>query len=384
MVILLRVALVVLLALGVAVFEGAPAQAVSRLLLSSQSDVVEGDAVVFRGLASGTRPGAVVALQRLVAGSWTRVDRIRLGHRDGFRFTTVPPRGRQRYRVRMVRQAGERLSPSTAETVRVHWRPDLRNVAAAYDADQASGDVRAEVGGRVAAVPDGTVLTREDFDGTTWVAVGTTTITDHRWRDEFTTSYGSKYRYSMAAAGLRLAASSPAMQALGRASLPVDATTSVAFPTEERHLSVALEAGQTYTYFGPYWVDPRLTDPTGQPVPGFGGSYDIITFRAPTSGSYALDLRGNPAEEQPARITLSRPVEVTTTLDGAGLDLANSLPGQVVDLHFEAQPSRWLRRPARCRALGTVAARRAPARPQRRGSPTGHHARGPHQGVAAA
>ena len=343
MLILLRVGLVVLLAVGVAGFDVTPARAATRLYLSaSRNDVVEGDGVVFRGLASGTRPGAVVALQRLVAGNWTRVDRIRLGHRDGFRFTTVPPRGRQRYRVRMVRQAGQRLSPSTALTVRVHWRPDLRDVAATYDADQASGDVRAEATGRVPAVPDGTVLTREDFDGTPWVAVGTTTITGHRWRDEFTTSYGSKYRYTLAASGLRVAGSSPAMEALARASLPVDATTDVSFPTEERHLSVALEAGQTYTYSGPYWVGPRMTDPTGRAVPGFGSSYDVITFRASTSGIYTLDLRGNPAEQQPARITLSRPVAVATSLDAASLDLKSSLPNQLVDLSFEGEPGHYV------------------------------------------
>lgn len=332
----MRVALVMLLAGGAAGLHVPPTQAATQLtLFALQSDVVEGDEVVFRGFAPGSRPGAVVALQRLVAGSWTRVDRLRLGHRDRFHFTTAPQRGRHRYRVKMLRQVGQRLSPSAAVTVVVRWRPDLRDMAATYGADAASGEVRVAVTGRVPSVPDGTRMTRQHFDGTAWVWAGSATITDHRWRDAFTTSYGTRYRYTMAAAGLRLRGVSAVMTAIGRAELAVDATTEVAFRTDERHLAVALEAGQTYTYAGPYWVTPRLTGPTGEPVHlvrDSGGYW----FQAPVTGTYAVDLTGNPAEEQPARVTLSRPVVVASTLDAPALDLTSSLPNQWVDLTFEA------------------------------------------------
>lgn len=336
MIVLVRVALVMLLAGGVAALHVPPTQAATQLtLFALQSDVIEGDEVVFRGFATGSKPGAVVALQRLVAGSWTRVDRIRLGHRDRFHFTTVPQRGRHRYRVKMLRQVGQRLSPSAAVTVVVRWRPDLRDMAATYGADAASEEVRVGVTGRVPSVPDGTRMTREHFDGTAWVSAGAATITDHLWRDAFTTSNGTRYRYTMASSGLRLRGVSTVRTALGRATLAVDATTEVAFATEERHLKVTLEAGQIYTYAGTYWVTPRLTDPTGEQVPLVADNADY-SFEAPLTGTYAVDLSGNPAEEQPARVTLSRPVVVASTLDAPAVDLTSSLPNQWVDLTFEA------------------------------------------------
>jgi hypothetical protein len=339
--IVLRLALTVMLAVGVAAVDVTPAHAALRLFVRvSQSDIVEGDPVTFKGRSSKPQPGAVVTLRRRVDDGWIRVNRIRLGEVSHFSFTTVPPRGHQHYQIRMLRQG--RLLTGTAKVVHVHWRPDLRDMAVTNEADHASDDVHVDVRGRVGAVADGTALTREVFHGTNWQSVATRTITDHRWSDTFTVPYGTTYRYTLPASGLRLAAVSPVMQAEARGSIPVDATTGVAFPTEHRHLRLALEAGQTYTYYGPYWVRSQLTDPTGQAIPGFGGSSDYITFEAPRNGTYALDLEGNPAEEQPAQITISRPLEMSTALDSGQLDLATSLPGQLMDLTFEGTPQGYI------------------------------------------
>lgn len=118
-----RAMLVLVLAVGgiALVPSVAPAQAPPRLLLgASDTDVVEGEAVKFHGRGIRTPSRSDVTLQRKVGDDWTFVKRVTLWNGTRYRFTTVPPVGRQRYRVRMTTRAGEYVAHSPWHRIIVH------------------------------------------------------------------------------------------------------------------------------------------------------------------------------------------------------------------------------------------------------------------------
>jgi hypothetical protein len=118
----------------------------------------------------------------------------------------------------------------------------------------------------------------------------------------------------------------------------VGATTSVvlADTAASVDLLVDLDAGQRVTFLATGPVSATLTGPSGAEVAGFGDALPV-TVTATEAGDHVLRLsRGSASGEVTSDVTVSEPVLVTGRLDGAGTDLATTLPGQLVEMAFDA------------------------------------------------
>lgn len=243
-----------------------------------------------------------------------------------------------------VPASGARLAASSvAFVVDGRWTPTL-TVAAGMDplTDEVTVD------GVSTGLVAGSTVQREHVEAETWVDEGepVQVASDGSFTDSFRVTMNRDYRYTASAAGLRQEASSTpfafADAPVTRVSL--NSTTNVVFPAggAVRTLVLHLDEGQVFTLHSvvPQWTWSTVTDPSGRAVPGFGPTHANVTATAPMSGDYTMRFaRPNHAVEDPAtsQITLSEPVVVPTALEGPGVDLRSTWPGQVVDLRFSAE-----------------------------------------------
>ena len=101
-------------------------------------------------------------------------------------------------------------------------------------------------------------------------------------------------------------------------------------------LLVGLDAGQTVTLLATGGVSAVLIAPSGTPVPDSDGPVPV-TVTTTEAGDHLLRLSRNGAMgETTSEVTLSEPVTVRGSLDGPGTDVETTLPGQRVELSFEA------------------------------------------------
>jgi hypothetical protein len=291
------------------------------------------------GLAAGT------GLRREVQqadGTWARHGWTTIAADRSWSDTFAGSHGmRLRY---TVPASGPRLeSSSTSFVVDGRWTPTL-TVAATMDAqtDEVTVD------GSSTGLPEGATVQREYSNGDSWVAEGAPVpvAAAGAFSDSFQVTMHRDYRYTVSAAGLRQEASSTpfAFTDTPVTRVSLNSTTNVVFPAggAVRTLLLHLDEGQVFTLHSavPQWTWSTVTDPSGGAVPGFGPTHANVTATAPMSGDYTIRFeRPDDATKDPAtsQITFSAPVVARTALEGTGVDLRSTWPGQVVDLRFSAE-----------------------------------------------
>lgn len=360
-------------------------------LTISRTSVASGTPVVLRGRLLA--PRSRVVLQRRTPSAWRSVAARRSTDRGVVRFRLVPPDGDQRYRLQAPGQRG-RAGRSPAASVRVRWQPTLTLTSTTH-ATAPGGAVTTSVTGASSGL-SGVGLRREvrSADGA-WRAAGTTTTgPDGTWTDTFASEHGDLARYVAPGDGARLPAGSTTVVVDGPAvttPTPTPAPAPTPDPTPTPHptptpdptptptptpdpaptptptpepdpdpaaprlevgtttsvvladgvasldLLVDLDAGQSVTVLVTGGgASAALTAPSGAPVPGSDGP-SPVTVTATEPGDHVLRLaRGDAAGETTAAVTLSEPVVTHGSLDGPGVDLATTLPGQRAELWFEA------------------------------------------------
>lgn len=246
----------------------------------------------------------------------------------------------QEVRYTAQSDGARRGASSAAITVDGTWTP---TVSVTHTMDPLTDAVT--VHGRSTGLAAGTTVQRQRRAGDSWVAEGEAVPvgTDGAFSDAFAVILERDYRYHASASGLRREVASPPLRIneapTGRIAL--DSTVEVVIPADGvyRTLVTSLEEGQSFTLHGEPWTTLTVSDPTGATVAGFPTKGDDhVTGVAPRSGDYVIRLEAAPAQPyaRSVQVTLSQPVVVDTTLDAPGVALATSLPGQVVDVRFEA------------------------------------------------
>lgn len=189
-----------------------PAQAqatVSITIVPSRTALEVGQSVTFTGRVSGAPAGVVVRLQRLVAGSWSTVAKTKTSPTRRYRFTTLPPKGYQSYRVVMPRQAGRPSAVSPRSKLRVSWRPAM---TVEWEGKMREDEVWSIWTYVYAPQLVGVALDIQRRLDDSWsstgesVLVGTNGYAVHKFGAE---PLGTQFRFRAPASGLRLAAGSP-------------------------------------------------------------------------------------------------------------------------------------------------------------------------------
>lgn len=243
----------------------------------------------------------------------------------------------QRFRYVAPSVGARQASASGVLVVDGRWTP---SIAAGATVDPLTDTATAT--GHANGLSAGSTVQLQALSNDQWYDQGVTAVVgaDGDFSQTFHANMAATYRFYSPSIGLRRAASSAPFR-IGQpapARVDLNTTTAVEFPSDatSRTLVVALGQDQTFTYNGPYWVTPKIADPSGNPLPGFGPSTATVTAVAPVAGDYIVTLTTAAQREvQTADITLSTPVVVTTAVDAPGVDLESSLPGQVVDLQFD-------------------------------------------------
>lgn len=269
-------------------------------------------------------------------GTWAPHGRVRVAADQTWRDRFS---GRHGQRFRYVAPAyGSRLAKASSSfVVDGHWTPTITAFAALVPH---TGD--ASLRGDSTGLPaDGWVRLQVLYsDGWQFLDTGSAVAADGTFAMTFQPNMSRSYRVYAPSDGLRRAAASASFKVAqgSPAHVELNTTTPVVFPSEatQRQLVVALEKGQAFTYYGPRATE-SVTDPSGNTVPAVGPSAYGTTRVAPLTGDYTITLTKSAYwDVETIDITLSTPLVIDSAIDAPAMDLANQLPGQVVDLRFDA------------------------------------------------
>ncbi|MEU0269493.1 hypothetical protein [Nocardioides sp. NPDC006303] len=269
-------------------------------------------------------------------GTWALHGRVRVASDQTWRDRFSSRHG-QRFRY-VAPAYGSRLAKASSSfVVDGHWTPTVTAFAALVPQ---TGDASLR-GDSTGLTGDAWVRLQVLYsDGWHSLDAGATVAADGTFSMTFQPNMSLSYRVYAPGDGLRRAATSaPFEVAQGSPTrVELNTTTPVVFPSEatRRQLVVALEKGQTFTYYSWYVVTESVTDPSGNTVPAFGPSDHGTTRVAPLTGDYIITLTKSAYwDAESVDITLSTPLVIDSAIDAPAMDLANELPGQVVDLRFD-------------------------------------------------
>ncbi|WP_328528183.1 hypothetical protein OG984_21310 [Nocardioides sp. NBC_00368] len=269
-------------------------------------------------------------------GTWALHGRVRIASDQTWRDRFSSRHG-QRFRY-VAPASGSRLAKASSSfVVDGHWTPTITAFAALVP-HTGNASLRGDSTGLPS---DGWVRLQVLYsDGWQFVDTGSAVAADGTFAMTFQPNMSFSYRVYAPSDGLRRAATSAPFQVAEGSSARVElnTTTPVVFPSRatQRQLVVALEKGQTFTYYSWYVVKESVTDPSGNTVPTLGPSDHGTTRVAPLTGDYIITLTtAGFSDAESVDITLSTPLVIDSAIDAPAIDLANQLPGQVVDLRFD-------------------------------------------------
>jgi hypothetical protein len=295
------------------------------------------------GTTTPALAGTRLTREQLIAGTWSPVTTA-LVEADGSWNDTFQGSHDDRVRYRAP-AAGLRLSAvSAAFRVDGSWQPTITVLSATMDPINNGG----VIAGVTEGLPPGTPLFLEmKVSHWGWVPyqdIPTSVEDDQSFIGHFSTGHPARFdrqfRYRAAADGLRAdATSEPFSVSEGPpARVHLDSTTPLYLPegATHRRLVIHLEKDQVFNCFSPLTAVSFIS-PSGAQLDACAEPRSTDLDTAPETGDYVLTL-GYPPSIDPrfTQVTLSSLRTVPTTVDAPGQLIETTLPGQTVELVFDA------------------------------------------------
>jgi len=332
-----RVLAFVIIAFGL-VFIAPPAEAaVSVTITASPTTLVEGGSTVIKGKAVNAKPGSVVRLQHWASGSWQTVASRKVWSTQTYSFSRKPAPGHPRFRVFKPAQLGQAAAVSTVVTLTVKWLPRIQ-----VSTTQLPGNgIRQTV--TVSNNPFGGTIEPQwrNSSADTWKTGEAPPYGASSFTREYYDDPGTQYRYvvwptSMSATAISTVATIarvPYHLALNSGvdltQVPQgdDAATVLFDATAGARLTLVGSSGEPWS--------AEVFAPGGQSMGSFPDTFQPLRFVAPATGEYEISVSSNFGVDH-ATIWGSTPKHVPATMDGDAVAVVNDVPGQIVDVTFDA------------------------------------------------
>lgn len=336
----LLVLLVVACGLTVATTSSASSEAPSpvRIVVSTNSPVTVGEAIVIRGTVRNARPGTRVVLQKRVDGRWVKDSAKRLGTARAFRFTHRTTVSVVRY-YRLVSERYGAQPSAVSRTLKVVAQRRAAKVSArvVYEPGWRES-ILANVTGTVAGGrPDASVLLQY-FDGGQWFTHARTVAKGGRFafRHAYLPNRATRLRVVKPQDRYSRAAASPAFGAAVTAPrMSVEQSATLIIPASGiGHVRFWAQGGSDLLLSTTPVRSGYLTSPDGSLASELNAPPANRVSLPKQTGLYVYDFSGEPGSAVTLSVTRTR--HITAQTDGPPTTLESWHP-RAYEVDFEAE-----------------------------------------------